>query len=265
LQDSIDAPVRTYSSGMVARLAFAVAAHLEPDVLLIDEVFAVGDNAFQRKCVRHLRSFIERGGSLVLVSHNTFQIQSTCRRGLLLEHGRCVFAGTVAETLNRYLAVQAERTTGGQGAAVSARDLDSRQPVVIDRLSVLPASGDALRTGEPVRVEVAYRSLEATAALWGFSVWTGDGWVCVTGAYEVRPSPLRSGAGTLSCSIPKLPLLNGRYLVRVAIVEADTLQALAVYGYEEMAQQLIVETPASLLHNGLSAMNQLMTVDVDWD
>ena len=95
LQDSIDAPVRTYSSGMVARLAFAVAAHVEPDVLLIDEVFAVGDNAFQRKCVRHLQSFLERGGSLVLVSHNTFQIQSTCRRGLLLEHGRCTFAGTV--------------------------------------------------------------------------------------------------------------------------------------------------------------------------
>ena len=264
LRDTIDAPVRTYSSGMVARLAFAVAAHVEPDVLLIDEVFAVGDNAFQRKCVRHLQGFLQRGGSLVLVSHNTYQIQSTCRRGLLLERGRCTFAGTVAETLNRYLAVQAQGTTGRQGVAGSARAPDSRHPVVIDRLTVSSASGQALRTGEPVRVEVSYRSLEATVATWGFSVWTGDGWVCVTGAYDVRPTPLHRGAGALACTIPRLPLLNGRYAMRAAIVEAETLQALAVHGYEEMPQQFVVETSASPLHNSFSTMNQLVTLDVDW-
>ena len=137
--------------------------------------------------------------------------------------------------------------------------------MIIDRVTISAASGEALRTGEPALVEVAYRSLEATPATWGFSVWTSDGWVCVTGAYDIRPAPLRCGAGTLSCTIPRLTLLSGRYMMRTAIVEADTLHPLAVHGSEQMPQQFVVETSASALHNSLSSLNQLVTLDVDWD
>jgi lipopolysaccharide transport system ATP-binding protein len=98
----IDAPVRTYSSGTAARLAFAVAALLAPDVLLVDEVLAVGDIEFQRRCLAHIQRFIGRGGALILVSHDAPEILATCERGMLLESGRCVLTGTAREVLSGY-------------------------------------------------------------------------------------------------------------------------------------------------------------------
>ena len=95
--DAIDAPVQSYSSGMKARLSYAVAASMAADILLVDEVLAVGDLAFQRKCAAHMRSYLNRGGSLLLVSHNTYQVQSLCDRGLLLDRGRVTFRGSAVE------------------------------------------------------------------------------------------------------------------------------------------------------------------------
>ena len=84
----IDTPVQYYSSGMQARLTYAVAAHMTPDVLLVDEVLAVGDIAFQHKCFTHMQRYLDAGGSLLFVSHNPYQIQAICRRGIVLEKGQ---------------------------------------------------------------------------------------------------------------------------------------------------------------------------------
>ena len=97
----VDDPVQSYSSGMKARLAYALAANLDPDVLLVDEVLAVGDFAFQRKCVRHMQSYLAGGGALLFVSHNMYQMQAICERGFLLDHGRLTFEGSAVEMLNR--------------------------------------------------------------------------------------------------------------------------------------------------------------------
>ena len=99
LDDAIDAPFQNYSTGMKARLAYALATRLKPDLLLVDEALAVGDMHFQRKCIAHMRDYVEKGGALLLVSHNTYQIQAVCNRGLLLERGRIVHAGTAVEVL----------------------------------------------------------------------------------------------------------------------------------------------------------------------
>jgi len=80
LQEFIDTPVQYYSSGMKARLSYAVAAHLNPEVLLVDEVLAVGDISFQRKCVNHMLKYLDSGGALIFVSHSPYQIQSVCQR-----------------------------------------------------------------------------------------------------------------------------------------------------------------------------------------
>src|SRR5438477_3717176 len=88
LQNFIDLPVRTYSSGMYMRLGFAVAAHLEADVLLLDEVFAVGDEEFQRKCFGKIFEFRERGGTIVFVSHDASAVERLCERAILLREGR---------------------------------------------------------------------------------------------------------------------------------------------------------------------------------
>jgi lipopolysaccharide transport system ATP-binding protein len=100
--DAIDAPVKSYSSGMRVRLGFAVAAHLEPDILLIDEVLAVGDLAFRVRCYRRLSQLRDRGTAVVLISHNSLALSVHCISGLLLQRGRCVSHGPVGEVLQLY-------------------------------------------------------------------------------------------------------------------------------------------------------------------
>ena len=102
LGDFVDVPVRTYSSGMFVRLGFSIAAHLDADVLLIDEVLAVGDEAFQRKCVDRIRRHIAAGVTLVLVSHDPSLIESVCERVVVLDAGRVAFDGPVDEGMPFY-------------------------------------------------------------------------------------------------------------------------------------------------------------------
>lgn len=102
LGEFADLPVATYSQGMFLRLGFAIAAHLEPDVLLVDEVLAVGDEAFQRKCEERIAAQIAAGATLVLVSHDASLVERTCARVIVLDHGRLVFDGPTAEGLSFY-------------------------------------------------------------------------------------------------------------------------------------------------------------------
>ena len=106
----IDTPVKQYSSGMYLRLAFAVAAHLEPEILLIDEVLAVGDAAFQKKCLGKMDEVAQAGRTVLFVSHNMAAIQQLTRTSLLLDHGRCVAYGSSPEVINHYLNGVSERT-----------------------------------------------------------------------------------------------------------------------------------------------------------
>jgi ABC-type polysaccharide/polyol phosphate transport system ATPase subunit len=102
LGEFIDAPVRTYSSGMFVRLGFSIAAHLDADVMLIDEVLAVGDEAFQRKCLDRVRALMAAGMTLVLVSHDAGAIEAVCERVVVLDGGRVAFDGPTAEALGFY-------------------------------------------------------------------------------------------------------------------------------------------------------------------
>jgi ABC-type polysaccharide/polyol phosphate transport system ATPase subunit len=100
--DFIDAPLRTYSTGMVARLGFSVATCLRPDILLVDEVLSVGDSSFQEKCIRRMNEFQQQGTTIVIVSHSMQTVQSFCSRALLLDHGKMVIVGDVAEVIQHY-------------------------------------------------------------------------------------------------------------------------------------------------------------------
>jgi ABC-type polysaccharide/polyol phosphate transport system ATPase subunit len=100
--DFIDAPLRTYSTGMVARLGFSVATCLRPDILLVDEVLSVGDSSFQEKCLRRMNEYQQLGTTIVIVSHSMQTVQSFCSRALLLDHGKMVIVGDVAEVIQHY-------------------------------------------------------------------------------------------------------------------------------------------------------------------
>ncbi|UCH36851.1 MAG: ABC transporter ATP-binding protein [Armatimonadota bacterium] len=102
LGDFIDAPMKTYSTGMYSRLAFAVAVHLDPDILLLDEILSVGDQSFQRKCVQKMQEFLHAGKTIVLVSHALGQIVSMCRRAIWLDGGKVVLDGGSVEVVAAY-------------------------------------------------------------------------------------------------------------------------------------------------------------------
>ena len=95
-------PVKRYSSGMYVRLAFAVAAHLEPDILLVDEVLAVGDIAFQQKCLRHMQGLTQSGMTILMVSHSMAAIQSSCQRAIMLQHGRVAADGNTLDVIEQF-------------------------------------------------------------------------------------------------------------------------------------------------------------------
>jgi len=263
IEKFIDMPVQYYSSGMQARLSYAVVAHLNPAVLLVDEVLAVGDLAYQRKCFGHMRKYLDDGGSLIFVSHSAYHIQSICQRGILLEHGRQTFSGTAVEALNCYFEAQDrnQTTTDAQQTIILAED----HPVAIEGISAEPVQGDVIQTGQDLRLVLRYQSLRNLDVLWGFSIWTGDQWVCVTGAFDLTPRSLPAGNGELSCRIPRLPLAAGSYWLRAGIIDPVTFQPLALLGWQDGAQAFTVRGHPSKLNNARLAVNQLVVVDVEWE
>lgn len=260
LEDAADTPVRFYSSGMGARLGFAVAAHLRPDVLLVDEVLAVGDLAFQRKCYRHMREYLDRGGTLMIVSHNVFQLQTLCKRGMVLDRGRVAFSGTAVEAVSRYLAML--QPAVGEAARAPSGGHD---PVTIERVTATTPGGGPPRTGEPLTVTVTYRCAEPVTVTWGFNIWTGDHWVCVAGDYDLRYRRIE-GRDELRATIPRLPLLAGTYVLRGSIIDTQSSHPFAMFGHDEGAPVVLrVESDPALTTNALAAVQQLVTLDVDWD
>lgn len=157
----IDTPVKRFSSGMYLRLAFAVAAHLKPEILVVDEVLAVGDASFQKKCLGKMGDIARRGRTVIFVSHNMSAVQRLCTRGLLVDAGRIVKDGAVAETISTYLgtdlAQQAERVFGpGHRPAFPDRS------VQLESIRALDANGNlrsAFDVKEPIHIEVDYRIL----------------------------------------------------------------------------------------------------------
>ena len=256
LSEYVDAPLQSYSTGMRARLAYSLAAQLDPAVLLVDEVLAVGDFQFQRKCAMHLRGFLDRGGSLLLVSHNTHQIQSLCARAILLDHGRQVFSGDAAEALTRMFELRHGESSPTGPVAAPASDA----PVVVRELRAEPAVGEAAFTGEPLLLSLDYEAREAIDVYWGFSIWTWDQWICVAGEHDPRRQHLAPGIGTLTGTIPHLPLVGGRYSVHAALMDFETRQPISL----APPVALDVRSGTGATGNSQMASSQLVRFEVEW-
>jgi lipopolysaccharide transport system ATP-binding protein len=145
LADFIDTPVKRYSTGMYARLGFSVAAHVDPDILIVDEVLSVGDVVFQNRCLERMNAILRSGATVIFVSHNLRAIAELCPRSILLEHGKIAAAGSSQEVLNTYL----ERS-GAQGRQSASRD------VSISRVNVRRSRSEsvAFDSGEKIWVDV---------------------------------------------------------------------------------------------------------------
>jgi homopolymeric O-antigen transport system ATP-binding protein len=180
VEQFIDVPVKRYSSGMYVRLAFAVAAHLDPEILLVDEVLAVGDAEFQRKCLGKMDEAAELGRTVVFVSHNMLAVQELCSRAFVIDHGGIVAEGTPAQAVTEYLSRGGTTQSGGVAEIpLEAARLDGTREAIFRRLTMTDDEGrqiSDLRLGQRFRVGMtieAKRKIEETVIELGIS--TSDG------------------------------------------------------------------------------------------
>jgi ABC-type polysaccharide/polyol phosphate transport system ATPase subunit len=225
LEKFIDLPVRTYSSGMYMRLGFSVAAHIQSDVLLLDEVFAVGDEQFQRKCFGKIAEFKNRGGTILFVSHDAQAVERLCDRAVLLRQGEVAFDGSTREAIAAYrrlLAADANPDELGAGL----REWGSGEARIVSA-QLLDDDGDErtqFAAGEPVTVRLIVAA-EAGVAAPRVSLELRDegGLVLGTVAQETALLGWNGTAGEreLAFRLGRLPLADGRFHLRVALLDGD--------------------------------------------
>lgn len=236
----IERPVKIYSSGMFARLAFAVAFHIEPEILIVDEALAVGDMAFQKKCFNKFREIRESGSTILFVSHDPYQIKGYCRRALYLKNGECVAFGLSAEVVDAYIHDQeiqvarknAPKPTQDDSDQVTklASKKDTGAFLRITDVRLLAADNrltSIVRTGEPIKVQFSYKLTgEFNGKLsFVFNLYRHDDlYICgATTVMDKIPSVSPQEQGTVTVSFPDFPLLAGKYKWRVAINDGDGL------------------------------------------
>jgi len=223
LRDFIDAPLRTYSSGMIARLGFAVATDVEPDILIIDEVLSVGDAAFQQKSAERIQGFRATGATILLVSHNLASVEAMCDRAIWLDHGRVVAEGTAATVVHQYRerdkAVEAEHLAESAGPKELGR-WGSRQ-IEIVRVRLLNEQGDEqtiFKTGDTLVLQLDYQAhAPSLSPVFGIAIHRQDG-VHITGPNTAFAGLTLAAPkdGTIRYTISRLPLLDGLYHISVA-------------------------------------------------
>ena len=211
----IDTPVKRYSSGMYVRLAFSVAAHLEPDILLLDEVLAVGDSAFQRKCLTKIQDVARRERTILFVSHNLAAIQQLCTRSLVLDGGEIAFIGDTSEAVNLYL-------DAGRAPSCFRADAAGRSRYIAEaRLAAdWEAGARAVEQGEDLVIELTVvNEGEPFDIAFGMGILTPD-MVSVIGQSTVNlgePPTCPQGRSTVRLTVPKLPLMEGTYAVSLVL------------------------------------------------
>lgn len=246
----LDTPVKHYSSGMHVRLAFSVAAHLEPEILLVDEVLAVGDMAFQQKCLGKMDDVAHQGRTVLFVSHNMGLLQALCERGIFLNQGTVSTDGTITEAVDAYL----QTLEQARSQDLSKRtDRKGQGKVRVIGTEVTNGSGGSsiLKTGHPARFTFQIDKIIPGLAC-DFSIYDTIGQPVTSFRSKVRgPEDVYDPANGLSivCDLDELLLLPGRYRIDVAIIGdsrlQDFIEAAAVF---EVAEGHVRGRPAQ--HDG---------------
>ena len=210
---ALEQPVKQFSSGMQLRLGFALAAHLEPDVLLVDEAIAVGDAGFQYRCVERMRELVQEGRTLVFVSHNMSAIESLCERGVLLDHGRIMADGPARDVVRDYLR-QVEATLVAEGAA---RPISGGGALTIVGVTLHDEAGgevEEVSPGQPITVRLHFRAA-APIEEPIFEVGLNDGrigpFALASMLIDGQAPRSISGEGYVDCTFDDLPLLPRVY------------------------------------------------------
>ena len=223
VEEFLDTPVKRYSSGMEVRLAFSVAAHLNPQVLLVDEVLAVGDAAFQEKSLKKIKEVSEGGGTILFISHNMTTVSSLCNQALVLEHGKIIFPlGPVRDAIACYLS---EVGKSQQVQLEEGRQIAAPGSVRISGFSVRGVDNTILETltsGMPVNFQIEYmadhfsplRDINVSILVKNLK---GDVIANLNSLSTVGPLNLSASSGKLICHVEKLPLASGNISISLML------------------------------------------------
>ena len=228
LAEFIDGPVKHYSSGMYVRLGFAVAVHVDPDVLLVDEVLAVGDEAFAAKCLAKIAEFQTEGRTILFVSHSLEMVRSICDRSLVLSHGRLVHDGSADEGVQTLRAVLSTATTD---SAEPQPDLPTLTVRAVDVRDANGGQHTEARPGEAVQIRVRLDSALPQSLVVR---------LVVTGHFDLPmfvlstpgPIPVRRGTCDVVFEVPALPAMEGTFSFAVGVEDAATGAVVAAARFE---------------------------------
>jgi lipopolysaccharide transport system ATP-binding protein len=239
LEKFLDTPVKRYSSGMYVRLAFAVAAHLDPEILLVDEVLAVGDVAFQRKCLGKMNDVAGEGRTVVFVSHNMAAVQTLCTRGIFLRQGSVWVDDAIDETISAYLRTLEESESKGLAERTERRGRGNIRLTHVDIFAGDPEISTTLATGRPATF-IFQVSKKLPNLSCEFTVYDDYGQSIATFS-SANQSPddcqASNSVGKFTCEFDELLLLPGRYRLNVAIKHnheiEDHLEAAVFFDVEQ--------------------------------
>lgn len=240
LWDFIDAPLRTYSSGMIARLGFAVASDVNPDILIVDELLSVGDTAFQQKSAERIQGFRQVGATILLVSHNLESVQAMCDRAIWLDHGQLLADGSAESVVRQYRehAASQESTRLTEAAGPVSTQRSGSRVIEIVRVRLLNDWREEqaiFATGDKLVLQIDFIAhLPVAAPIFGMAIHRHDG-VHITGpntSFAGLTLPRVEGRGTVCYSIRFLPLLEGLYHITVAATNHDDTE---IFDYHDRA------------------------------
>ena len=224
IEKFLDTPVKRYSSGMYVRLAFSVAAHLEPEILIVDEVLAVGDAQFQRKCMGKMQDVAESGGRAVLfVSHNMGSIQRLCTQAILLKQGRLERVGKPDDLVEAYLSAGTDTQSARDLTLIDTASRRGTGRARFSKIELLRINGEAaseIKQAEPLRVRLSIISESCTEVVaLGFSFISSDGTeVMGTCAHDGGfTGSLTIGPQSFTCTVDPMILAPGTFYIRAAI------------------------------------------------
>ena len=266
LEAFIDTAIKHYSSGMYVRLGFAIAVNVDPDVLLIDEVLAVGDESFQHKCYERLQDFKRRGKTFVLVTHDLGAVEKFCTQAMLLRDGRVVTSGTSRKAVDIYRGYVAEKEEGALTESASkAEEIASNrwgtQEVEIVGVSFHDGNGEVrhrFKTGESIMIRIAYKAkVRIEDPVFGIAIHRSDG-VHVTGINTALDglcfAPLQ-GEGLVECQLENASLNVGSYLLSAATHDREERRT---YDYHDR------QYPFEVASNGGATFSGLLSITHRW-
>lgn len=218
----LDVPVKRYSSGMYARLGFSIAAHVNPEILLVDEVLSVGDAVFRLRCLERMHELVGNGTALVFVTHNLEQMRAICQRALVLESGRCLFEGPSREAVRHYLGAMA-RTYPERPSDI--RTIETGEGAILDsvNLTFVNEAGEEvvwIRPHEAVRAELTFRLHRPVSHLvveLNLRASAHENLLSFNSGRDDLELDGRLGVHSLTLSIPRIPLSGGHYFWNVRI------------------------------------------------